>query len=129
MAAFPITAWSSIHLETSSAPQFTAATPTTVASTSSRREPAATRLMVLPAGLLGKTHHSVKSPACSCVSITLPAAWQTRMTAPSENVARYKSRTDSGSLYEFSNKTLTRPNRPVGALTIQDVARECGVAI
>jgi hypothetical protein len=47
----------------------------------------------------------------------------------SENVFRYKSRTDSGSLYEFSEKTFTRSNCPVGAFTIEDAVRESGVAI
>ena len=55
-------------------------------------------------GRLAKTYHSLKSPACSCVSITLPASSQTRITAlPGSSAVKWNCFTlFDGSLHDCS---------------------------
>jgi hypothetical protein len=38
------------------------------------------------AWLVDRLHHSLNAPACSCVSITLPASWKTRIIAPRDRL-------------------------------------------
>src|SRR5262249_28484201 len=42
----------------------------------------------------GKAHHSLKSPACSCSSITLPASSYARITASCDSTLFFERRID-----------------------------------